>query len=77
MMVRRGHYEKQDVVNALEIMWNGESYAEVARTSSFILRTLFKRAQGHHSRILIEGMRTHVNIGEFLQNMFIIIYIFS
>ena len=45
MVVRRGHYEKQDVVDALERVCNGKSYAEVARTSSVPLRTLFKKAQ--------------------------------
>ena len=65
MLMRRGQYEKKDVVNALKRVSNDESYAEVARTSSVPLRTLFKKAQGQHSEIMIEGMRTHVNIGKF------------
>ena len=44
-VVRRGHYEKKDVVDALERMHRGEYYAEVARTPSVSLRTLFKKAK--------------------------------
>lgn len=57
MVVRRGHYEKQDVVDALERVRDGESYAEVARTSSVPLRTLFKKAKDQQSGIPIEGLR--------------------
>ena len=44
MVVRRGHYEKQDVVDAMKRVRNGESYAKVARASYVPLRTLFKKA---------------------------------
>nr|CCA24691.1 conserved hypothetical protein [Albugo laibachii Nc14] len=57
MVVRRGHYEKQDVVDALERVHNGESYAEVARTSSVPLRTLVKKAKDQQSGIPIKGLR--------------------
>ena len=57
MVVRRGHYEKQDVVDALERVHNGESYAEVARTSSVLLCTLFKKAKDQQNGILIEEQR--------------------
>nr|CCA27457.1 PREDICTED: similar to conserved hypothetical protein [Albugo laibachii Nc14] len=57
MVVRRGHYEKQDVVDALERVRNGESYPEVARASSVPLRTLFKKAKDQQSGIPIEGLR--------------------
>ena len=45
MVVRRGHYEKQDVVDAMKRVRNGESYAKVARASYVPLRTLFKKAK--------------------------------
>uniref|UniRef100_M4B1V2 HTH psq-type domain-containing protein n=1 Tax=Hyaloperonospora arabidopsidis (strain Emoy2) TaxID=559515 RepID=M4B1V2_HYAAE len=56
MVMRRGHYEKQDVVDALERVCHGESYAKVARTSSVPLRTLFKKAKDQQSGIPIEGL---------------------
>ena len=64
VVVRRG-YEKEDVVDTLERLGKGKSCAEVARKSSVPLRTLFKKAQGQHSGIMIEGLCTHVNIGKF------------
>ena len=36
MVVRRGYYENQDVVDPLDRVYNGESYADVARTSSVL-----------------------------------------
>ena len=58
MVVRRGHYEKQDMVDALERVRHGESsYDEVARTSSIPLRTKLKEAKDQPSGIPIEGLR--------------------
>ena len=48
MVVRRG-YEKEDVVDTLERLCKGKSYAEVARKSSVPIRTLLKKSQGQHS----------------------------
>ena len=57
MKVRRGHYEKQAFVDALTRMCLGESYAEVALTSSVMLCTLVKKAKDQQSGIPIEGLR--------------------
>ena len=73
MVVRRG-YEKEDVVDTLERLCKGKSYAEVARKSSVPLRTLLKKSQGQHSGIMIEGLRTHVNINKVLRNLCIFIF---
>ena len=56
MVVRCGHFEKQDVVDALEILRNVISYAEVAQTSSIPSRTLFKKAKDNQNGIPIEGL---------------------
>ena len=61
MVVRHGHYDKQDVVDALERVRHGEPYAEVARTSSFPLCTLLKKTKDQQSKISIEGMRRGTN----------------
>ena len=55
-MVRRGHYKKQDVIDALERVHRGEPYTEVARTSSVPLRTLFKNAKDQQSGIPIKRL---------------------
>ena len=76
MVVCRGHYEKKDVVDALERVCNDESYSVVARTSSVPFCTLFKKAQGQHRGIMIEGLRTHENIGK-LRKTFLSLYSLS
>ena len=55
-MVRRRRYQKQDVVDALERVRHGELYSEVARKSSFPLRTLFKKAKNQKIGIPTEGL---------------------
>ena len=55
-MVRRGHYKKQDVVDALERVHRGEPYTEVARTPSVPLRTLFKNVKDQQSGIPIKRL---------------------
>ena len=57
MVVRLGHDEKQEVVDALEGVHHGEPYAKVARPSSFPLSSLFKKMQDQQSGIPIEGLR--------------------
>lgn len=60
MVVRRGHHEKQEVDDAFEKLCIGDSFAEAALTSSVPRRTLFKKAQGRHIGIMIEGLCTHM-----------------
>ena len=73
MVVRRGHHEKQEVDDAFEKLCIGDSFAEAALTSSVPRRTLFKKAQGRHIGIMIEGLRTHGNIGKFCKT-FLFLY---
>ena len=61
MVVHRGRYEKQDVVDALEIVRNGEMYTMLARMSSDQLRTLFRKAKVQKRRIPLERMTRGMN----------------
>ena len=54
MVIRHGHHKKKDFVDALEIVRHGESYADLVRTSSVPLRTVFKKAEDKKSGIPIE-----------------------
>ena len=56
MVVRRGYYDRQDVVDALTRVRHGESYVEVVRTSSVPLSTLFGKAEDHQSGIPVERL---------------------